>query len=115
VLKISELGLVEMTRKRVRESLTRLLSQPCPYCQGTGRVKSPTTVAYEVLRSIEREAHGRTGTVVVQANPEVGSRLFDEEREALESIEQRLQIQVRVESRPTYHIEEYEVRFGETA
>ena len=113
ILKISELGLVEMTRKRVRESLTRVLSQACPYCQGTGRVKSTATVCSEILRAIEREAHGRTGTVVVLANPTVADHLFDAEREALESIEKRLQIGVRVDSRGTFHVEEFEVHFGE--
>jgi ribonuclease G len=113
ILMISELGLVEMTRKRVRESLTHILSHPCPYCDGTGRIKSPATICYEIFRSIEREVRGRTGSVVVSAHPDVTNRLFDEERELLESIERRLQIQVRVESHAQYHVEEFEVRFNE--
>ena len=54
VTKISELGLVEMTRKRTRESLVQLLTEPCPTCEGAGVVKSVTTVAYEILREVRR-------------------------------------------------------------
>ena len=55
ILKISELGLVQMTRKRTRESLTRTLCQQCPYCEGKGFIKSQTTVCYEILRALSRE------------------------------------------------------------
>jgi ribonuclease G len=114
ILRISELGLVEMTRKRVRESLSQSMSQVCPACEGTGRVKSPAAVSYEIIRAIEREARGRTGNVVVMANPSVGKHLINEENEALESIEHRLGIQVRVDSRWDYHREQFEVRFGDS-
>ncbi|MBI2877454.1 MAG: Rne/Rng family ribonuclease [Candidatus Tectomicrobia bacterium] len=57
ILKVSELGLVEMTRQRVRESLERILCQPCPDCEGTGRIRSTTTVCYEVFREIQRVYH----------------------------------------------------------
>ncbi len=111
ILKISELGLVEMTRKRVRESLSRSMTETCPYCDGIGRVKSPATVCFEILRAIEREARGRNGTVVVAANPEVGNRLIDEEQEGLEALEQRLDVHVRVDSIPRFHLERFEVQF----
>ena len=111
ILKISELGLVEMTRKRVRESLSRSLSETCPYCDGIGRVKSPATVSFEILRAIEREARGRRGTVVVSTNPTVGNRLIDEEQEAMDALERRLDVQVRLDSIPAFHIEQFEVRF----
>src|SRR5690606_37990679 len=54
VTKISELGLVEMTRKRTRESLHQMLTESCPVCEGRGVVKSKTTVAYEILREVRR-------------------------------------------------------------
>jgi ribonuclease G len=110
ILKISELGLVEMTRKRVRESLSRTLSVPCPYCDGLGRVKSAATVCFEILRAIEREARGRRGTLIVSTNPRVGNRLIDEEQEALDALERRLDVHVRVDSIPKYHVEQFEVR-----
>ena len=50
ILKISELGLVEMTRKRVRESLIQTLCDPCDYCEGKGYIKNPSTVCYEIIR-----------------------------------------------------------------
>lgn len=109
ILKISELGLVEMTRKRVRESLSRSMTETCPYCDGLGRVKSAITVCFEIMRAIEREARGRKGTIVVATNPDVGNRLIDEEQEALESLEQRLGVQVRVDSIPSFHVERFEV------
>src|SRR5512136_915066 len=54
IFKISELGLVEMTRKRTRENISRILGEPCPYCEGAGLVKSKTTVCYDIFREIER-------------------------------------------------------------
>jgi len=111
VLKISEMGLVEMTRKRVRESLSHSLTESCPCCEGTGRIKAPATVCYEILRAVEREAHGREGTVLVKANPDVGNHLIDGEQVALDALEQRLNIQVRVDSSNDFHREKFEVRF----
>ncbi len=74
VLKISELGLVEMTRKRVRESVTRMMNEPCSYCDGKGHVKSRITVAYEIFREIRREAaHFPEPVLVVNCHPEVGA------------------------------------------
>ena len=74
ILRISELGLVEMTRKRTRENLERLISSPCPYCDGRGRIKSVATVGQEVLRRIQLEA-ARAGArgerITVRANRDV--------------------------------------------
>jgi ribonuclease G len=113
ILKISELGLVEMTRKRVRESLSRSMSEACSYCEGTGRIKTPATVCYEILRAIERETQGRPGTIVVVTNPDVGNHLVDEEHDSLESLEERLGIEVRVDKSGSFHREQFEVRFEE--
>ncbi|HUU00845.1 MAG TPA: Rne/Rng family ribonuclease [Myxococcota bacterium] len=115
ILKISELGLVEMTRKRVRESLSRSLTQTCPYCEGTGRIKSPPTVCYEILHAVEREVGGRRGTAVVVVNPGVCNWLIDEEQDAVEALENRLGIEIRVDSSPDFHQEQFEVRFEQSA
>jgi hypothetical protein len=69
VTKISELGLVEMTRKRTRESLVQLLTEPCPTCEGSGVVKSVVTVAYEILREVRR-----SGTLVDNEKIEIECR-----------------------------------------
>src|SRR6185436_4404818 len=92
VTKISELGLVEMTRKRTRESLVQLLTEPCPTCEGSGVVKSVTTVAYEILREVRR-----SGTMVdnekieIEAAPRVADLLQRQERDYLDSLEKRFQ------------------------
>src|SRR4030043_1010215 len=57
VLKMSELGLIEMTRKRTRENLNRFLSEPCFYCEGRGSLKAKRTICYELLRDLERETN----------------------------------------------------------
>ena len=60
ILQISEMGLVEMTRKRDRENLNRYLCDPCPYCDGTGQIKSASTVSYEAFREIRRSCRQNT-------------------------------------------------------
>jgi ribonuclease G len=77
ILRISELGLVEMTRKRTRESLGQLLSSPCPHCQGTGRVRSVETLAHDALRRVQHEATLRPGgdALVLRVHPDVADFL----------------------------------------
>jgi len=92
VTKISELGLVEMTRKRTRESLVQLLTEPCPTCEGAGVVKSVATVAYEILREVRR-----SGTLVdsekieIECAPRVAELLSRQERDYLDHLEKRFQ------------------------
>lgn len=77
---VSELGLVEMTRKRTRESLGQLLCEPCPLCRGSGQIKSPETVCYEIFREILREARAYAQhKFLVLASQLVVDRLLDEE------------------------------------
>ncbi|MEK7237915.1 MAG: Rne/Rng family ribonuclease, partial [Nitrospirota bacterium] len=88
ILQVSELGLIQMTRKRVRESLGRTLCAPCPYCEGKGFVKSATTVCYEIFRELKKMgAVRKNGKVMITANPLVTDLLYEEERERLEEIE----------------------------
>ena len=80
----SQLGLVELTRKRTRESLARMLSEPCPTCKGTGMVKTPRSVAYDILREVLREArqfHPQEFRVI--ASPQVIELFLDEESQHL--------------------------------
>ncbi len=91
VTKVSELGLVEMTRKRTRESLNQLISDTCPACEGRGTVKSTVTVAYEVLREIRRLGPSVAGdTVKVTCAPKVADMLRKTEREHVDALEKRL-------------------------
>jgi ribonuclease G len=87
--KISELGLVQMTRKRTRESLLRQLCDPCPYCEGKGYIRSVPTAASEILRLLKKEAfrHPTAPHLVVKAHEEVITYLYDEEGERLDEIE----------------------------
>ena len=92
ILQISELGLVEMTRKRTRESLGRTLCSPCPQCNGIGHVKSPETVSYEILRRLPREATAQKNSnrIVVRTTPAIAAFLSESESAALDTLEQRL-------------------------
>jgi ribonuclease G len=108
--RISELGLIEMTRKRTRESLGRLLHEPCPYCDGTGQVRSKTTIVYEILRAIRRERYTLPGyTILVQAHPEIVALMKHEERSAVQEAERRYARRIDLSPRKEYHLEQYEL------
>ncbi len=110
LLQISSLGLVEMTRKRVGESLGRSLSEPCPYCDGTGLVRSKPTVVSEIFREIRRRRRQLDGDeVVVEANSEVVSFIYEEERSGLELLEQSIGKHVTLKVRDDLHQEEFEI------
>ncbi len=108
--RISELGLIEMTRKRTRESLMRTMHEPCFYCDGTGQVMSRSTIAYEILRQIRRELGALKGySVLVNAHPAIVDLLQTEEREAVVEAERRYMRRIEFHSRPEYHIEQYDL------
>jgi len=110
ITEITELGLVEMTRKRTRESLSRLLCEPCSYCEGVGYLKSRVTICHEILRGLRRGAPDFQGeTVSVTAQPGVVEMLLDEERPALEEWEKRSGKKVIVKAREDYHVEQFDL------
>ena len=110
ILRISELGLVEMTRKRTRENLSRILCETCPYCEGRGIVKSKTTLCFEIFREIRREAMNIPSSVIeVSLHPEVADFLYDEERYAIEELENVLKKKIVIKVRSDFHQEEYEI------
>jgi ribonuclease G len=109
-VRISELGLVEMTRKRTRESLGRTLFEPCFYCDGNGHTSSKLTVAYEILRQIRRERSELKGySITINAHPAVVDCLKHEAREDLEEAQRRYMRQILVQGRPEYHIEQFDL------
>ncbi len=109
--RISDLGLIEMTRKRTRESLTRMLHEPCFYCDGTGQIQSRTTVAYEILRQIRRERHNLKGySVVVNAHPAVVDLLQLEEKAAVQEAERRYMRRIEFVARREYHLEQFDLQ-----
>jgi ribonuclease G len=99
-LKISELGLVQMTRKRTRESLEKLLTDTCPRCEGRRVVKSVPTLAAEVLRGIQREAVSKSvgDMLIVKLNPEVERYLHDNATKDLETLEHKLSTRIVLKS-----------------
>jgi ribonuclease G len=109
--RISELGLIEMTRKRTRESLSRSLNEPCFYCDGTGHIQSRTTIAYEILRQIRRERQSLPGySVVVNAHPAVVDLLAGEEKAAVADAERRYMRRIELVPRREYHIEQFDLQ-----
>jgi ribonuclease G len=111
VLRISELGLVEMTRKRVQEGLDRYLQDDCPTCGGTGSVRSQSTLAFDILREVRREAHKATGadTIYVNTTPDIADMLYGARYQDLEAIEKGIGKRVVVRALGHYHPEQYEV------
>ncbi|HMJ13694.1 MAG TPA: Rne/Rng family ribonuclease, partial [Polyangiaceae bacterium] len=109
--RISELGLIEMTRKRTRESLSRILHEPCFYCDGTGQIQSRTTIAYEILRQIRRERHTLPGyVVIVNAHPAVVDLMTGEEKAAVTDAERRYMRRIEFNARREYHIEQFDLQ-----
>jgi ribonuclease G len=99
ILKISELGLVEMTRQRTRESLENQLLRPCPHCDGRGRIKSAATLAYDVLRAI----------IVVRLHPDIANFLYDERNHSLENLEREINHRIIIKASQELHHEKYEI------
>lgn len=111
ILKISELGLVEMTRKRTHEDLIRYLTESCPQCDGRGYTKSRRTVAFEIFREIEKEALSQTQNIVVFASPGVVSLLAKEESRHVGLLEKRFGKNILIKPDTSFHTEQFEV-FG---
>jgi ribonuclease G len=110
VLKISDIGLVEMTRKRVRESVTRLTTEMCPTCDGRGHVRSKTTMAYEIMREVQRAARKqREDQIIVSCHPEVAKLLQGPEREAMRLLMMKLNKSITVRPQPQYHVEQFDL------
>lgn len=110
VMPISGLGLVEMTRKRTRDTLTRLMCGHCPYCEGTGRVKSTLTVCYELVRELTKVIAKSSATKVhIFAHPEVTARLCSEDLDFIETLEEKFGKNILIRSENNYHIEQYEI------
>jgi len=110
VLPISGLGLVEMTRKRTRDTLTRIMCEPCPYCEGTGRVKSTLSVCYELIRELNRVlAKSKGSKVFIYAHPEVAANLTREDLDLIETLEEAHGKSIQIRSENNYHIEQYEI------
>jgi ribonuclease G len=114
IVSMSQLGLVEMTRKRTRPSLIKTLCEPCSYCEGKGYIKRKSTIANEIFRELERDAgilENKKTNIVVHCHAEVVDWIYEMEGESLEHIEKKLGKSVAFKIEPNYHIEQYEIFF----
>ncbi|MBI1760538.1 MAG: Rne/Rng family ribonuclease [Acidobacteria bacterium] len=111
ILQFNDFGLVAVTRKRVKQSLERTLCTPCSYCGGGGMVKSPQTVAYEILaeaRSISKDVDD-ANEVILRVHPDVAKALRSSERDVLQEIEVYLGGVVSIKSDPAVHQEQFDI------
>jgi ribonuclease G len=107
---MSSLGLVELTRKRTRESLEHVLCQPCSVCQGRGSLKTPQTVCYEIFREILREARQfGTDEYIVVASQAVIDQLLDEEADGIAQLQEFIGRPIQLKVEPQYHQEQYDI------
>jgi len=110
LLQISEFGLVELTRQRVKRSLERALTCECHYCHGSGRVRSVDTVCLDILREVGRlrkDLHGRD--VVLRTNPAVSRALEGDSRAVMLGIREIVKAPVNIVADQTLHQEQFEV------
>jgi ribonuclease G len=110
VLKMSELGLIEMTRKRTKEDINLLLTESCSYCEGRGRLKSLTTICYEIFRALEKEAvTGEEAKVYLLVSPEIEKVLKEEERYSVMELEKKINGRIIIIGKSDFHLEQYEI------
>ena len=87
-LQVSDFGLVIITRKRVKQSLERVLTEPCPYCSGTGVIKSSSTICYEILSEVKKVGPDLNGhRLLLRVNPDIARALKEEESAVLQRSE----------------------------
>lgn len=110
ITKISDLGLVEMTRKRTKEDIRRQLTDPCLYCEGKGYLKSATTIAYEIFRETQRVlSEEKANQYTIFCHPHVANLLYDEERKWLEKFEHLYKVRLAIKGVADYHVEQFDV------
>ncbi len=110
---VSDLGLVEMTRQRVRPSLFQALTETCTHCGGAGRVYSPATVVRRVERSLDRvAAEGKEKRIVVRLHPEVALQILEQEADFLPSVRKRTRMKIHLLDDPLMRQDEYRILAG---
>src|SRR6266576_2575534 len=109
-LQVSDFGLVIVTRKRVKQSLERQLTEPCPYCSGSGSIKSSATICYEILTEMKKigaelNGHG----LVLRVNPEIARALKEEERAVMTDLRQALGREISIKPDTHLHHEQFDL------
>jgi ribonuclease G len=109
-LQVSDFGLVIITRKRVKQSLERVLTEPCPYCAGTGVIKSSSTICYEILNEVKKVGPDINGhRLVLRVNPDIARALKEEESAVLKDLRQSIGKDVTVKADVQLHHEQFDV------
>lgn len=107
---VSDVGLIEMTRQRVRKSLESVAYKSCPYCQGKGMVKSPATMAILALKKVKKTLQKvRRKAVLVFAHPEVASCLINQNRQSIYNLERKFRTRISVKQLTSLHMEDLKI------
>ncbi|MEZ0329286.1 MAG: Rne/Rng family ribonuclease [Dissulfuribacterales bacterium] len=112
ILKMSEMGLIQMTRKRNREGLQSILCDKCFYCEGKGWLKSKRTICYEIFRKIQREAgYSHARRIELLVHPKLGELLLKEESHHVEHLEHAMEMEIAILPQQDFHLEQYDIRY----
>jgi Rne/Rng family ribonuclease len=109
-LQVSDFGLIIITRKRVKQSLERVMTEPCPYCSGTGTIKNTSTICYEILSEVKKIGTDMNGQrLLLRVNPEIARALKEEERDVMKDLRSSLGKDVTVKPDFLLHHEQFDV------
>jgi len=109
-VQVSDFGLIIITRKRVKSSLERQLTEPCPYCSGTGTIKASATICYDILTEVKKVRNELDGySLVLRVNPEIARALRDESRSVLKELEASIGRPVTVRADEQLHHEQFDL------
>ena len=109
-VQVSDFGLIIITRKRVKSSLERTLTEPCPYCSGTGTIKTSATICYDILTEVKKVSSDLDGySLVLRVNPEIARALKDEGRTILKELETTVGRPVTIRSDEQLHHEQFDL------
>ncbi len=115
ISEVSELGMIEMTRKRVKHNLVKALSQPCPYCEGSGLVRSVTTMTFDTLRRLQSLfCRSKENGLILQVHPDVARRLRTENKMLLDALLKEFEREMTIESVSDFHIHDMKVLIART-
>src|SRR5512138_1820240 len=109
-LQVSDFGLIIITRKRVKQSLERVLTEPCPYCSGTGTIKNTSTICYEILSEVKKIGPDLNGhRLLLRVNPDIARALNEEESAVLRDLKQSIGKDVTIKADVHLHHEQFDV------
>jgi ribonuclease G len=115
ILKVSEFGLVQMTRKRDRENLSQMMCEPCIYCGGEGLLKSRRSLCYEIYRKVSYESRKMAGdTVTLKVHPSVADMMLKDETINTENLEKEIQKRFIIVPDSDMYIEKYKIIWQKT-